>query len=635
MKGCEKSGQSLLDAAMANTMTVKEAAMLWGVTERWVTVLCKEGRIEGAYKKDRSWSIPANAKKPADSRIKTGAYRKTKISPDLPLPVGISDYRLAASEYYYVDKTMMIRDFLDERPMVSLFTRPRRFGKTLNMDMIRTFFEKTGEDTSVYFRDKKIWACGKKYRDYQGKYPVIFITFKDVKRDTWEETYDQISKILRQEFERHSELLQSGRCSKYEKLYFKNVLEEKADNTDMMMSLQRLSQMLDEHYGIPPIIIIDEYDTPIQQGHMRGVYDKVILFMRNLFSGGLKDNRHLSYGFLTGILRVAKESIFSGLNNLKVNTILDDRYSEYFGFTSEEVKGMARYYHAEEKYEEICAWYDGYQFGDSDIFNPWSVINYFSNDCQPKAFWQSTGSNEIIGEVLAHAGEEIYERLNALLQGKSFLTYIDTGVIYPQIRNNPSSVYSFLLVAGYLKAVKADSAFGGDYMCEVALPNQEIAFVYNKEILQKLTGIIPQAAAVSIQEALYSNDAQRLQKEMHRLLLQSVSCYDTAGENFYHGFVLGLCAMMDNCYYISSNGESGEGRYDIQLLPKAENMPGVLIELKAVRNFSKDKLKRLSEAALAQIEERKYDTDMESKGVKTIFKYGVAFSGKQVEITTV
>lgn len=635
MKGCEKSGQSLLDAAMANTMTVKEAAMLWGVTERWVTVLCKEGRIEGAYKKDRIWLIPANAKKPADSRIKTGAYRKTKISPDLPLPVGISDYRLAASEYYYVDKTMMIRDFLDERPMVSLFTRPRRFGKTLNMDMIRTFFEKTGEDTSVYFRDKKIWACGKKYRDYQGKYPVIFITFKDVKRDTWEETYDQISKILRQEFERHSELLQSGRCSKYEKLYFKNVLEEKADNTDMMMSLQRLSQMLDEHYGIPPIIIIDEYDTPIQQGHMRGFYDKVILFMRNLFSGGLKDNRHLSYGFLTGILRVAKESIFSGLNNLKVNTILDDRYGEYFGFTSEEVKGMARYYHAEEKYEEICAWYDGYQFGDSDIFNPWSVINYFSNGCQPKAFWQSTGSNEIIGEVLAHAGEEIYERLNALLQGKSFLTYIDTGVIYPQIRNNPSSVYSFLLVAGYLKAIKADSAFGGDYMCEVALPNQEIAFVYNKEILQKLTGIIPQAAAVSIQEALYSNDAQRLQKEMHRLLLQSVSCYDTAGENFYHGFVLGLCAMMDNCYYISSNGESGEGRYDIQLLPKAENMPGILIELKAARNFSKDKLKRLSEAALAQIEERKYDTDMEAKGVKTIFKYGVAFSGKQVEITTV
>ncbi len=549
---------------MSDTITVKEAAKLWGITERRVTVLCKEGRIEGAYKKGRGWVIPIDAEKPADIRIKTGAYRKTKTSSGLPLPVGISDYRLASSEYYYVDKTMMIKDFLDERPMVSLFTRPRRFGKTLNMDMIRTFFEKTDEDTSIYFRDKKIWSCGKKYRDYQGKYPVIFITFKDVKRNSWNETYDQITKILAQEFERHSELLESERCSKYEKLYFKNVLEEKADSTDMMMSLQRLSQMLDEHYDIPPIIIIDEYDTPIQQGHMRGFYDKVILFMRNLFSGGLKDNRHLSYGFLTGILRVAKESIFSGLNNLKVNSILDNQYSGYFGFTPEEVKAIARYYHAEEKYAEISAWYDGYRFGKTEIFNPWSVINYFSNGCQPKAFWQSTGSNEIIGEILENAGEEIYERLNALLQRESFLTYIDTGVIYPHIRNNPSSVYSFLLVAGYLKVVKVDPAFSGEYMCEVALPNREIAFVYNKEILQKLTDIIPQATAISIQEALYSNDAQRLQKEMHKLLLQSASCYDTARENFYHGFVLGLCAMMDNRYYISSNGESGEGRYDLK-----------------------------------------------------------------------
>ena len=618
---------------MGDTMTVKEAAILWGITERRVTVLCKEGRIKGAYKRGRRWVIPANTERPADNRIKTGAYRKTKKSSDLPLPVGISDYRLASSQYYYVDKTMMIKEFLDERPMVSLFTRPRRFGKTLNMDMIRTFFEKTDEDTSIYFRDKKIWACGKKYRDYQGKYPVIFITFKDVKRDTWEETYDQISKILRQEFERHSELLESNQCSQYEKSYFKAVLEETADSTDIMMSLQRLSQMLDEHYGIAPIIIIDEYDTPIQQGHMRGFYNEVILFMRNLFSGGLKDNRHLSYGFLTGILRVAKESIFSGLNNLAVNSILDNRYSEYFGFTPEEVKEIARYYQAEERYGEICTWYDGYRFGDSEIFNPWSVINYFRNQCQPKAFWQSTGSNEIIGEVLTNADNDIYERLNALLQGKSFLTYIDTGVIYPQIRNNPSSVYSFLLVAGYLKVVKEEPTFSGDYMCEVALPNQEIAFVYNKEILQKLTDIIPQATAISVQEALYSNDAQKLQKEMHKLLLQSVSCFDTVGENFYHGFVLGLCAMMDNRYYISSNGESGEGRYDIQLMPKLENMPGILIELKATKSFSKEKLKRLSEMALAQIEDRKYDTDMRAKGVKTIFKYGVAFSGKQVEIT--
>ena len=391
--------------------------------------------------------------------------------------------------------------------------------------------------------------------------------------------------------------------------------------------------MLHEHHGVKPIIIIDEYDIPIQQGHMRGFYDEVILFMRNLFSGGLKDNRHLSYGFLTGILRVAQESIFSGLNNLKINSILDNKYSEYFGFTADEVKKMAAYYGASGKFEEICEWYDGYRFGKSDIFNPWSVINYFSYECEPRAFWQSKGSNDIIGEVLANADEDIYERLYALLKGEKFLTYIDTGVIYPQIKNNPSTIYSFLLVAGYLKAVTTNASFTSDFMCEVALPNREIAFVYNKEILQKLDNVIPQATSVSIQEAIFSNDADKLQKYLHRLLIQSASCYDTVGENFYHGLVLGLCAMLDKHYYVTSNRESGEGRYDIQLMPRDANRPGVLIELKAEKDCSQDKLKELSQTALQQIHDRRYDTEMSVKGVIKIFKYGVAFCGKNVEIT--
>lgn len=609
-------------------MTVKEAAGEWRVTPHRVAGLCREGRVPGAYKTAKGWRIPEGSSKPGR------AQKLDKMAMALPLPIGVSDYRLAATEYYYVDKTLLIKEFLDERPMVSLFTRPRRFGKTLNMDMLRTFFEKTDEDTSAYFRNKKIWQCGDKYREYQGKYPVIFITFKDVKRDTWEETYGYISKLLQEEFERHSELLDSVSCSRYEKAYLRKVLDGQADTTDMMMSLQKLSKMLHEHFGIPPIIIIDEYDTPIQQGYMRGFYDQVILFMRNLFSGCLKDNRHLAYGFLTGILRVAKESIFSGLNNLKVNSILDDKYSQYFGFTPEEVREMACYYGVEEKYEEICAWYDGYRFGNTEIFNPWSVVNYFGNGCQPRAFWQSTGSNDIIGEILAGMNTDIYERLNALLQGKSFVTYIDTGVIYPQIRNNPSSVYSFLLVAGYLKVLRSELSFSGDYMCEVALPNREIAFVYNKEILQKLTHMMPASTVISIQEALYTNDAQKLQKELGRLLLQSVSCYDTAGESFYHGFILGLCAVMEKHYYIRSNGESGEGRYDIALFPKTEAMPGILMELKAAKNCSRERLKQLSRAALDQMDGRKYDTDMIASGVKTIYKYGVAFCGKQVEIET-
>ena len=620
---------------MAGTIKTKEAAKRWGLTSRRVSELCKQGKITNARKDGKAWLIPADTPKPADQRFRNGIYAKSHPVEKLPLPIGISDYRLASTEYYYIDKTMFIKDFLDERPMVSLFTRPRRFGKTLNMDMLRTFFEKNDKDTSIYFRNKKIWACGQKYRDYQGKYPVIFVSFKDVKCENWKETYGNIYKLLQKEFERHLELLNSDVLNEYDKQKIKIFLNGKADENDCMAAFATLSELLDKHYGIAPIIIIDEYDTPIQQGYMCGFYDDIIRFMRNLFSGGLKDNKHLSYGFLTGILRVAKESIFSGLNNLKINTILDNKYSQYFGFTSEEVKEMARYYHAEDKYDEICAWYNGYKFGQTEIFNSWSVINYFSNECEPRAFWQSTGNNEIIGEVLTNADESIYEKLHLLLQGKSVLTYIDTNVIYPQIKNNPSSVYSFLLVTGYLKITKSEPSFNGDFMCEVALPNKEIAFVYNKEILQKLMDIIPQSTAISIQEALYSGDTIRLQKHLEKLLLESASNFDTAHENFYHGLVLGLCAIMDNRYEVTSNRESGAGRYDISLMPKTKGLlPGILIELKSSKNGSSKQIQNLAQKALAQIDEKQYDTLMRSRKISPIIKYGVAFSGKKVAICT-
>lgn len=614
---------------MQDMLTVKDVAKLWEVPESQVTRYCRTGRIAGAYKDGRTWLIPMGSEKPRDPRKAVVSSNAVKR----PLPIGVSDFRVACDQYYYIDKTLLIKDFIDERPQVSLFTRPRRFGKTLTMDMLRTFFEKTDDNTERYFIDKKIWACGPGYQRYQGKYPVIFLTFKDVKCDTWEETYDLLAQLIRQEFRRHSELATSEKITNLD--IYQKIVSGQASENDYMLSLMYLSQMLDEHHGVAPIIIIDEYDTPIQQGHNRSFYDKVILFMRNLFSGGLKDNRHLSYGFLTGILRVAKESIFSGLNNLKINSILDNKYSEYFGFTAEEVKEMAVYYGAADKYDEICAWYDGYRFGKTDIFNPWSVINYLGNDCEARAFWISTGSNEVIGEILAEANEDVYERLDALLQGKSFTTLIDTSVIYPQIKKNPSSIYSFLLVAGYLKVLNTATAYNGDFMCEVALPNKEISYVYNKEIIEKLDHIVPQSIAIAIQESIYTNNAVALKKQLERLLLESASCYDIAGENFYHGLVLGLCAIMNNRYYITSNRESGEGRYDIQLEPKDVATPGVLIELKADKDCDDEKLKELSQTALRQIEDRKYDTDMRMRGVKTIFKFGVAFSGKKVEVTTV
>lgn len=617
---------------MANVISVKEAAMRWELAERTVRGLCIGGKIPGVIKSGRSWLIPAGAEKPVDNRIKTGAYVRAKSRPKhLPLPVGVSDYRLASTEYYYIDKTMMLKDFIDERPMVTLFTRPRRFGKTLNMDMLRTFFEKTNEDTSKYFKDKKIWEQGEYYRSFQGKYPVIFITLKDVKHNSWDNTFANIGSIISSEYCRHSDLSKSPKLDKKQKDFYDKMVSEKFSAVDLERSLLYLSEMLKKHYGEGAVIIIDEYDTPIQSGHTSGFYDDVIAFMRNLLSGCFKDNKSLAFGFLTGILRVAKESIFSGLNNLTINSVLDNKYSEYFGFTANEVKEMAAYYSAPDKFDEVCEWYDGYHFGKTDIFNPWSVINYFSNDCEPRAFWLSTGSNDIIGEVIKEADNEIYERLTSLVNGGSFTTYIDTSVIYPQIKNNPSSIYSFLLMAGYLKVVKSSVSISGDFMCEVALPNKEISLVYRKEILQKLENLIPQATAIAVEEAIFSGNGEKLRDIISNFLIQSVSVFDAAGENFYHGFMLGVCALFGNSY-VTSNRESGDGRYDIALSPKVSNLPGIIIELKAEKNCNENELQELAKTALKQINDKKYDTELKSKGVKTIYKYGVAFSGKHVAV---
>lgn len=617
---------------MSNTISVKEAARRWNLTERRVSGLCKNGSIPGAIKNGRSWEIPEIAEKPADSRIKTGIYVQPKNRPKhLPLPVGVSDYRLASTEYYYIDKTMMLKDFIDERPMVTLFTRPRRFGKTLNMDMIRTFFEKTDEDTSKYFTNKKIWAQGENYRSFQGKYPVIFISLKDVKHNSWKNMSESIGSIVSQEYRRHSELAISPNLDKRQIEFYEKMVSAQYSDVELEKSLMFLSEMLHQHYGEGAVVIVDEYDTPIQSSHTNGFYDEVISFMRNLLSGCFKDNKHLAFGFLTGILRVAKESIFSGLNNLTINSVLDNKYSEYFGFTADEVREMAAYYGAPDKFDEVCEWYDGYRFGRTDIFNPWSIINYFSNDCEPRAFWLSTGSNDIISEIIKEADEEIYQKLTSLVNGKSFTTYIDTSVIYPQIKNNPSSIYSFLLVAGYLKVVKSSVSISGDFMCEVALPNKEISLVYRKEILQKLDKMIPQSMAIAVEEAMFAGDGEKLRDAIGKFLVQSVSTFDTAGENFYHGFMLGICALFGNSY-VTSNRESGEGRYDIQLSPKTDNLPGIIIELKAVKDCDDQRLKVLAQTALKQINDKKYDTEMKTNGVKTIYKFGVASSGKKIEV---
>ncbi len=597
-------------------LSCSDASKAMGFSVRRIQQMCKNGELPGAIKEGRKWLIP-------DETIHMNHFAKNKS-----LPIGVSDFKLATTGYYYVDKTLMIRDFLDKKPMVSLFTRPRRFGKTLNMDMLRVFFEKTNEDTSVYFKDKQIWQCGDYYTKHQGRYPVIFLTFKDVKSMTWEETFQKIRRLISLEFIRHNELETSSVLTAYEKEQYHLLAKDSGDEVDCQMGLQLLSLLLHKHYGRECIIIIDEYDTPIQQGHTCNFYPEIVNFMRNFFSGGLKDNPHLAFGFLTGILRVAKESIFSGMNNLKTYSILDDGYSSYFGFTEKEVKDMLRYYGKDDKYNELSEWYDGYRFGNTEIFNPWSVINYISDNCFPKAFWQSTGSNEIIGEIIQAATPEITKGLYKLLCGEKIAAYIDTGVIYPEVQNNPYSIYSFLLVAGYLKVANIYPQSDGNFMCDVAIPNKEITFVYEKEVLNRTN---QNSLAISISQAIFSKDTQKLQALLEDFMVKSISSIDGANEGFYHGMMLGLCAILGNRYKIRSNRESGLGRFDIQLMPLAKGMPGFIFEFKHTKDEHTD-LSALADSALQQIETKKYDTELRDNGVNSIIRIGIAFRGKSAVV---
>lgn len=619
--------------------TCKEKALEWNVSPRSVNDMCKKGRIQGAIKEKGSWLIPDDSPKPMDGRVSNGKYIKKNMVAKAEvksLPIGISDYVRAQEEYYYVDKTLLIKEFLDKKPLVSLFTRPRRFGKTLNMDMLKVFFEISDKNTSKYFADKNIWQCGEEYRSHQGKYPVIFLTFKDVKFDTWDVTIDKIRGLLQEEYGRHQELLNSDKLSQYEKEYFTKIISATANEVELTSSLERLSKMLASHYDKAPVIIIDEYDTPIQEGYSKDFYDEIIGFMRNFFSGAFKDNKNLSYGFLTGILRIAQESIFSGLNNLTVNSLMDEEYDSFFGFTESEVKAMLSYYGVSDKEEELKDWYDGYLFGSEEIYNPWSVINYISKGCIPQAYWVNTGKNEILDDVLRVATDDITERLYDLLQGERVVARIDQNVVYRSLAEDPANIYSLLLVAGYLKTPKKELQADGSYLCEVSIPNREIATVYKSEILSHFlqTGAITRTTANKIAESLYANDYKKLQSAIGEYMDKSIGFFDGGAEGFYHGLMLGLIALMDNQYKIKSNRESGDGRFDVSLIPREKRYPGIILKLKWKEKLSDVELEKWSNEALKQIGELRCDSEMKEDGITEILKFGIAFSGKKVCVRT-
>ena len=611
-----------------------EVAEILGVTARRVVGLCREGKFEGAGQDGRNWKIPEEALHrylesserpvPIDSTLKT--------SEKLPFAIGNTSYIEVSTESYYVDKTLLIRDLIDDHNMVTLFTRPRRFGKSLAMNMLKTYFEKTEEDTSRYFEKMAIWQCGKKYRAMQGTYPVITLTFKDVKYGSWEDSLDAIRFVLKAEFRRHVQRIGKEAIDADTKDYIERLEKGTLSVVELDRALLILTRTLSMHHGSKVIILIDEYDTPIQQGYTRGFYHEIVSFMRNFLSGGLKDNPDLAFGVLTGIMRVSKENLFSGLNNPMVYTVLDRKYSEYFGFTRAEIEQIAAYYQRQDAMEEIRFWYDGYRFGDTEIFNPWSVTNYFASGCQAKPYWANTSDNEIIREILVGLTPEIAAELSEVMQGGEISVSLDMEVVYPRMSDGNDLIFSFLLLAGYLTPVSTPTETEFGTFASLRLPNAEIRRIYNTEVLGWIRSRQSGNVISEIEKAVYLNDANRLQKALRDFMLSTISWYDGAAEGFYHGMMLGLVACLSSRYLIRSNRESGEGRFDLQLEPKDLTLPGIIMEFKAISAYNEDQLIREAEEAIRQIDARGYDRELQDRGIINIVRYGIAFSGKNAQV---
>lgn len=557
--------------------------------------------------------------------------------------IGSDDFcKIMDGGYYYVDKTLLIKELIDNPAEVMLFTRPRRFGKTLNMMMLKAYFENIPKNER-YFTDLKIWQCGEAYRAYQGKYPVIFLTFKDAKCDSWSETYEAICRLIQKEFNRHEMLGHFEKLNDYQKKQVDKVLNETAGVVVYKDALADLTEYLHQTTGVRPIILIDEYDVPIMQGYEKGFGSEVISFIRNLFSGGMKNNIHLERAIMTGILRIAQEDIFSGLNNIRVATLLDREFSDCFGFTEEEVLEIAKYYQVSGKIREIKDWYDGYRFGVTDIYNPWSVMNYFTAGCIPGTYWTSTSSNDIIKKCLYPSSEQMIGSLTKLLNGETIHEYIEKNIAYGTVEGGKgeASLYTLLLMSGYLceeKTVFGEEEENAANVYDLKIPNREIAKVYRREIFEEIVKGGSSLNLYKVQQVFLSGNPQKIQELLRELLLNNASFYDTAAEGFYHALILGLLSSLGDQYRIYSNQEAGDGRYDLQLVDDRKKK-GILFEFKVVKadGVSEEKLMEqlrhtAREAALGQMEKKHYDSGMKKIGITDITKYGVAFAKKYVAV---
>ena len=550
-----------------------------------------------------------------------------------PLPIGVDNFKdIILNNYYYVDKTLLIKDIIDNKAKVNLFTRPRRFGKTLNISMLQYFFENGKEDNSYLFKNLKIMSEGEKYTSHIGQYPIINLSLKSAKQPNYELAYDCLINEIIEEFKRHDYVLNSEKLH-YEKEDYLNIINKKDNKGNMVTALKFLSKCLEKYHNKKVIILIDEYDVPIENSYFKGFYNEMIDFLRSLFESALKTNEYLEFAIMTGCLRISKESIFTGLNNLNIISILNTHYDEYFGFTENEVSEMLKYYGFEDREDIIKKWYNGYLFGECNVYNPWSVDKFVydltgTTNALPISYWANTSSNSIVKSLIEKADDDTKAQIEELIAGKTIEKIIHEDITYADIDSSMDNLWNFLFFTGYLKKVKVRMNEDNEILITLAIPNEEIRLIYKNTILNWFDEGIKSRDLSKMYEAMLNGETLTFENELVELLTESISFYD-AYENFYHGFLLGTLVNLKR-YIIKSNRETGKGRSDIIIKYPNRRGAAVILELKVAKSFKE--MSDKCDEALNQIEEKEYDKELLEEGYSNIVKYGITFYKKDCMI---
>ena len=555
-----------------------------------------------------------------------------------PLPIGVDNFEdIVKSGYCYIDKTMFIKELLDLKGKVNLFLRPRRFGKTLNLSMLRYFFEDTGdvkknEENKSLFQGLKIMEQGEEYTRHMGNYPVINLTLKSAKQPGFESAYSKLRKAIADEFQRHQYILASEKITEEDKKLFQKIADRKAEYDDYSGALEFLSKCLYEAVGKKTVILIDEYDVPLENAYFRGFYEKMVDFIRSLFESALKTNDYLQFSVITGCLRISKESIFTGLNHLKIISVLDQRYSEHFGFTEAEVQQMMAYYGVESRFPVMKEWYDGYAFGRTLVYNPWSVINFMYDlyadvHAFPRPYWINTSSNDMIKGLIARSDRETKRQIESLMRGETLDIQVHEEVTYEDIHSNGENLWNFLYFTGYLTK---DSEYfeESSIFLRARIPNVEVKTSYQNTILNWMKDIIRKEDFHDLYRAMEDGNAKRMTEILSGQLFCTISFYDNA-ENFYHGFLAGILSQSEN-YLVKSNRECGNGRSDIMVKSPSLRGRSFIIQVKVSNTI--DDLENDAEAALHQIYDKKYREELLAEGYRKTDCYGIAFYRKDCEV---